>query len=325
VYETKLRHGAKLKRLDVILLISILVYVLFARVAFNTSVGMSSSIPMMSQQPVILGTPLALTESLGFMDDISDTEWKEMKAIAREMKDNSGPQENVLPRFWYQNNWEPTIACRFLRRIGGLGDGPKWICDPHRITKAVKQRRGVDNKKADCLVYSVGSNGDFTFENGLQQFLENGSICEVHTFDFGDFHLKAENYAHLNIHYHQWGLKGSYNDTTFVYNQADLLTKNPFKTLQETMQVLGHSGRSIDIFKIDCEGCEWSTYKDWLTADIRQILVELHGVPANKNQFFTDLKKAGYAVFSKEPNTIGCTGECIEYSFLKLDPKFVSE
>jgi hypothetical protein len=257
------------------------------------------------------------------MDDIPDTEWKLMKAIARGMEDNYGQQENVAPNVWYQNNWEPTIACRFKRRIGGLGDGPKWICDPHRIARAV-QRRGGDK----CLVYSVGSNGNFLFEAGLQKSLGKGSICEVHTFDFGNFHRKAKWYANLNIHYHQWGLKGSYNETTALSeNQAKFLNENPssFKTLQETMEVLGHSGQVIDIFKIDCEGCEWSTYKDWLTPDIRQIQVELHGVPPHKNTFFLALKKAGYAVFSKEPNTLGCRGSCIEYAFLKLDPKFADQ
>ena len=263
---------------------------------------------------------LALTESLGFMDDIPDAEWKYMKAIARGMEDNFGEEENVKPNVWYQNNWEPTISCRFQRRIGGMGDGPKWICDPHRIAKAV-QRRGDDK----CLVYSIGSRGNFLFEAGLQEFLGNGSICEVHTFDFDDYNKEAEQHANLNIHYHQWGLKGSYNDTVLSLNQAEFLKENPFKTLQETMQVLGHSGRVIDIFKIDCDGCEWSTYKDWLTVDIRQIQVELHGVPSNKNQLFVDLKRAGYAVFSKEPNTLGCGGRCIEYAFLKLDPKFAGQ
>ena len=52
-----------------------------------------------------------------------------------------------------------------------------------------------------------------------------------------------------------------------------------FNTFDETLDKLDRRDRTIDIFKIDCEGCEWSTYKDWIGFGFRQILVETHGVP----------------------------------------------
>ena len=34
--------------------------------------------------------------------------------------------------------------------------------------------------------------------------------------------------------------------------------------LYEMIQRLGHEDRRIYILKIDCEGCEWTIYHDWL-------------------------------------------------------------
>ncbi len=106
---------------------------------------------------------------------------------------------------WYQNNYEPNFSCMFEKRIGGMrmnGDGPKWVrthrhyyvylivgsaqlahysffgrfclktsfkvCDPHRIRKLALERKARDPNNRGCVVYSIGSNGDFNFELGMQ-------------------------------------------------------------------------------------------------------------------------------------------------------------
>lgn len=147
-----------------------------------------------------------------------------------------------------------------------------------------------------CLVYSVGSNGDFRFEEGFQKLIPGA--CEIHTFDFTDYSGRVP--PGKNIFFHHWGLKPSYteNKTTHSNRFQQVIPPNkPFKTFQETIEELGHVGRPIDVFKIDCEGCEWSTYKDWIGADMRQILVEVHLVPPIAQDFFSDLQKAGYVTF----------------------------
>ena len=61
--------------------------------------------------------------------------------------------------------------CIFINTCRRLGDGGKWVCDPHRITE-----------QKDCLVYSVGSNNDFSFEMAVLKDI--GPHCEIHTVRF---------------------------------------------------------------------------------------------------------------------------------------------
>ena len=82
----------------------------------------------------------------------------------------------------------------------------------------------------------------------------------------------------------------------------------------------------IDLFKIDCEGCEWTTFKDWTGPSIpriQQILVENHRTNGNTVNFYNELMNNVYVIYHKEPNILKyCKGDCIEYAFLKLDKNF---
>ena len=190
------------------------------------------------------------------------------------------------------------------------GDGPKWVCNPHRIAETAKDRKR--SGEAKCLVYSIGSNGDFTFETGLYDILGK-TLCEIHVFDPKDFSSAVPSTIAPMVHFHSWGIVGSKDPTA-----------HNFKTLKQTVDLLGHKGKTVDIFKIDCEGCEWQTFQDWfhVDLDIRQILVEVHHVPENANDFFETLQDEGFVTFHKEPNTKYSGGMCQEYAFLKLDPYF---
>ena len=94
-----------------------------------------------------------------------------------------------------------------------------------------------------------------------------------------------------------------------------------FKDINEIRRLLNHESRTIHVFKIDCEGCEWETYLDWLYLDIRQVQVETHGWNKGSLKFFEDMREAGYAMFSKEANTLA-RGTCMEFSFIKLKQSF---
>ena len=204
-------------------------------------------------------------------------------------------------------NYEPTFTCTHERRVGGLGDGPKWLCDPHRI-----------QQQDSCLVYSVGSNNNFMFEEAILSTISDK--CEIHTFDH-TVGLNPSNKPSA-VHFHPWGLK-----------QQD---SGQFKSFPTIVRELGHKHRVIDILKIDCEGCEWETYASWFTDTdvyIRQIQVELHqgtgyqagytgsGNDLRATHFLACLKQLGYVVFHKESNSMA-GGGLIEYAFLRLDISF---
>ena len=79
---------------------------------------------------------------------------------------------------------------------------------------------------------------------------------------------------------------------------------------------------TIDIFKIDCEGCEWETYQTWNNiSNIPQILLEVHKITNAKNLLLS-MKEQGYVTFHKEPNIKWAGGDCVEYAFLRLHKDF---
>jgi hypothetical protein len=98
-------------------------------------------------------------------------------------------------------------------------------------------------------------------------------------------------------------------------------------TFQETQKELGHEGRTIEVFKIDCEKCEWSNYKDRVSAIIRQILVENHGVPSHVRgnewnhkamqvaDYYDSFTANNFAMSNKEVHVHG-GGNCLEFAYL---------
>lgn len=105
-------------------------------------------------------------------------------------------------------------------------------------------------------------------------FLVFLNIRCIHTFDLiasnkrkGDFKIALQPYST----FHHWGLgtKEQSDESKKTGNRR----RRQFKTLQETMKELGHVGRRIDLFKIDCKGCEWTTYDRYHPAIMIMILI----------------------------------------------------
>lgn len=64
----------------------------------------------------------------------------------------------------------PQIDCPTVVRIGNLADGGKWVCNPWRI-------------QDDCVVYSLGVNGDTSFEQEFYDIIRGR--CRIICVDMG--------------------------------------------------------------------------------------------------------------------------------------------
>jgi hypothetical protein len=261
---------------------------------------------------------LAHRESLGFFNDITDEEWKRRKhrfQLTQPNYDTNLKRRERHSRYnnqFWANNFEPEFTCPEEFRLGKLGDGGKWACDPHRI---------APTSTSQCIVYSIGSNGNFDFELEVMKYVS--STCEIHTFDIKsagrgkDFAKEATKINGLD--FHNWGLGKNFGKQTNM------------KTFKEIFMALGHKKRTVDLMKIDCEKCEYTQFHQWL-ADwkemdmvVRQVMLEIHNSDYPEiMDIFSEFQKAGYVMFHKEANYLN-EGKSIEAAFLLLSPSFQKE
>ena len=79
-------------------------------------------------------TELAKRHSLGFFDNIADARWQQIRNYTLNAPQYMHPRAKHTgfekPSMWYLNNLNPSFNCQHQQRVGGLGDGPKFVCDP---------------------------------------------------------------------------------------------------------------------------------------------------------------------------------------------------
>eukprot|EP00890_Picochlorum_soloecismus_P003792 jgi/Picsp_1/4413/NSC_06635-R1_protein len=206
--------------------------------------------------------------------------------------------------------YEPELVCDLERRVGpadiNIGDGPKFVCGPHFL-----------QHEDECLVYSIGSDWNFQFEDGIRK---HAPYCEFHIFD-GTMNLSARalpnGLEEKRFHFHNWNV-----DVTSCVSGKGWTSKSIVQSLSE----LDHLRKTIHIFKIDCEGCEHGVMPHVLelvkTGQLKvdQIQIEMHGTNAQKIQdLFQSFRSAGFAIFHKERNHWGCNGYgCVEYALISM-------
>lgn len=308
-------------------IISTTLYIIFANIDIE-----KTQVNLIEDQDTNVSTKNAFLGSYGLFDDISNVMWERILKRYQDTssyKYPSNPLTNIQDeQKWLNENLIPNFPCPNVERVGA-GEGVKYLCYPDRILRKREETERIekfdkigDKGQAECLVYSIGCAGDFSFEYALSDKYNKG--CEIHVFDPANWERK-EDVEKKNIYYHAWGMNSSYDfeSKSVVWPKG---RNGVFKTFEETLDLLGHHNRTIDLFKIDCEGCEWSTYKDWIKFGFRQILIETHGVPQpkggngrwykksmNVTHFYDDFKKHGYALFSTDQNGLG-----MEMSYIKL-------
>mmetsp|Transcript_20630 Transcript_20630/g.50525 ORF Transcript_20630/g.50525 Transcript_20630/m.50525 type:complete len:307 (+) Transcript_20630:194-1114(+) len=252
----------------------------------------------------------SLRESGGFLCE-SDAAWNRKREIllTQRRAEKSTPKQRArktLAKYW-QTFHEPEFACSFEKRLGRTGDGGKWICDPHLI------KNGPED---DCVVFSIGSNNDFSFEEAIHSELPG---CEIHTFD----HTVVDPSIPPYVNYHFLGV-GPRDDPD-----------NKIMSLSGLRRASGDPkgwDRPIEILKIDVEKHEYASLMPALAKGhfrgVRQVLIEVHAPLSvdgsnpgegydQMDEFFRLFAKAGFVITHKEPNLLH--PRCVEFAFLHLD------
>jgi hypothetical protein len=140
-------------------------------------------------------------------------------------------------------------ACPDLLVLGS-GDGEKRIC--------LSNVTGT----SDCVIYSIGSNGQWDFEQDVYRRLPT---CRVFTFDCtGDFVVPEAIKSRVSFHKLCVGAKDD----------------GLFRTYSSLMKLLGHNTSPFHL-KMDIEGWEYATLSNMIdsvpaTSLPQQISVEIH-------------------------------------------------
>lgn len=205
---------------------------------------------------------------------------------------------------------EHFTTCTQIQRVGGSGDGGKRIC-----TDEIRPN--------DCVVYSLGSRLDFSFEIDVVKRLG----CQVHTFDCTVGTPPASKIP-TGVSFHPWCVGGKDEAKSISSDLGHQGELGQYYTLTTIREKLGHT--SIDLLKMDIERHEFAvvaTLKDDNAP--HQIAFETHlhnaygmwGRPVSEDEWATmwaTLGGLGYRVFAHEPNPF-CVC-CCEFSLVRGTP-----
>lgn len=209
--------------------------------------------------------------------------------------------------------------CASIMKVGGKkwlnddgSDGSKFICT-------------ANVSKGNCVVYSLGSRKDFSFEAEIVAKLQ----CKVHTFDCTVGDVSPDEVPH-GVIFHPWCIGGE--NALKPYSSDLLVSKGnvaQYYTIRTVMFMLGHS--YVDILKMDIERHEFAVIKTMACPGcFGQAAIELHlhnayGMfgQAVTYEEWNDVWDSlvcdnGLHPFSYDTSACKC---CCEYSFLGQTPE----
>ena len=192
------------------------------------------------------------------------------------------------------------MPCASLAQFGQsltAGDTAKWLCEGNALLN-----------DTDCVVYSLGSNNQFEFEESvLAQFKH----CHMYTFDCTSSPPPT---PIPRLHFE----RSCVGDTDAV------IQGRQYHTLQSLMSANHHS--SVSLLKMDIETYEFDVFHHLLAEPYSpqlpyQISFETHflhlfGLPAAHLALFEQLYYAGYRLVSHE-NNVQCRS-CNEWTMVRV-------
>lgn len=194
----------------------------------------------------------------------------------------------------------PTWPCPLEGRFGLWGEGGKWLCLVH------------SGKTQEPMTFSIGSRGDVSFESEMSKRLN----ATIHTFDptlDGPQQRRMRAIPYLS--FHNAGLSGKDQIIPTRAKFPPQFRNAVLLTVPEVLEALNVS--YVDVFKIDCEGCEYGVVEDMVklydrtTVPFGQILMEVHFLIQQHiaaRNLVTRLEGLGYRMYHSEPNAYYAAG-----------------
>lgn len=214
---------------------------------------------------------------------------EQMKFFRKMIKQRQSLIRKAVKRSDLQTYILDQISCSTAVRVGEIGDGGKWVCNPWMV-------------REPCIVYSMGIKNQFEFERQLFDITKNR--CRIYCFDVNSENL--ENFKSFNGTFKQWKVSKVTNENKSEWAILDI--KNYFNHTK------------ISFLKIDIEGAEYDSLIPVLnsefviTGKICQIMVEMHDDVNPQRRLQLEFEMAGFLMFHNEPNYYCAT--CSEYAYI---------